>query len=120
MTTIAAVTAAPLLLRNNQEHLSDLLNWLKTWIGWGVHRKLGWALSGLPSLYLLSDLDDQLQVLQKKFITKSCKRYLVKLIDHQDSSDASVSAVNTPAVVSWSSQRDLVLKSTLNLLFVGF
>ena len=55
MATIAAVTTAPLVLRNTDASLSEITTWFKTWIGWGVHRKQDWALSQLALLYL--DID---------------------------------------------------------------
>jgi hypothetical protein len=64
MTTIAAVTPAPPLLQLTDEHLANLSNWFSTWIGWDVHHKLAWALCGLPSSHLLSDIDAHLRGLR--------------------------------------------------------
>jgi hypothetical protein len=55
-THIAAVSTAHPSLQLTDDHLNDLSIWFTTWIGWGMHRKLDWALSGLPSTYLLSDV----------------------------------------------------------------
>jgi hypothetical protein len=51
-THIAAVNTAPSLLQLTDDHLQDLSIWLTTWIGWGMHRKLDWALQHLSSVRL--------------------------------------------------------------------
>jgi len=98
MATIAAVTTAPLVLRNTDASLSEITTWFKTWIGWGVHRKQDWALSQLALLYLNVDTPPALQASYRKMVIRICSRHLQKLLD-PDSTTAAPSAINTPAAV---------------------
>ena len=65
----------------------------------------------LPSSHLLSDFDPKLKTLQTRLLTASCTRYLAKLIDPLDTTDApsmpcQYTRVTDPA--DWSSHRQPV------------
>ena len=98
MTSIAAVTTAPIALQNTDAALSDLFNWFKLWIGWGVHRKQDWALSQLPQFYLTDDVSLALRNIHQAQVTRTCTRHLLKLMD-PDSTNAAPSAIDTPSVI---------------------